>query len=321
MSKTYTKKMLFKHFTLIIAGVTAFPAVTLTAEPQNLPPNWNAGGKGEERFMPKRAPKGPSHRNQTFDEAQFEPDLDSARARRHAVGLFGALPELARLDYRFSLSSYFAWYFSASGPVPVDVNVSMPSDVIKSDAQKGLAVAYPAFEINFKVNWGPYLLTGLAWHPFGGSWYTSFGAGIRSVRIKGHASSPLRICSIIEAAKEPPCANDRAAIQTRNSIALDADVELLSLATRMATGWNFNLGPRWALSLEGGVFAPLRSYQGASVTANIETPDGTPEDLSGALGELRAKSEDDLANKAKEELGKVTNRPLPVLGIGVSYLF
>lgn len=233
----------------------------------------------------------------------------------------GRFPELARLEYRYSLSSKFALFLGASGPIPIDVNVSMPSDVITSDRSKTLAVAYPAFDIKFKVAWGPHVFSGIAWHPLGGSWYTTWAAGYRSVVIKGETAAPLRVCSINEARKEPPCANDAAALQTRNKIALNADVKIQSVAGRFATGWIYSFSPKLALLAELGVFAPISSTESTAITASILAPDGTPEEITGALADLRAKSQADLADKAATELDKVINKPLPVAGIGMGYRF
>lgn len=304
----------------IVTTMLLSATVDCIAAPATLPPNWTSGGKAREELRPKRKPKIPSETPKT-DEADFQPDVSRVAAKQHTLGLWAAIPELARAEYRFSISPHLALFLTASGPMPIDVNVSMPSDVIKADQQKGLAVAYPAFDIKFKVDWGPHVFAGAAWHPFGGGWYTSFAAGLRSLKIKGSASSPMRICSIIEAAKEPPCGNDSAAIQTRNSIALKANVSVLSVAARAATGWVFNISSNWALLMEAGVFVPAKTTQTTGVTTDIVAPDGTPEDLSGALGELRSKSQSDLAEKAKAELGRVTSRTLPVLGIGIGYRF
>ena len=311
-----------------------------------LPPNWKAGGKATEGYLHESnnrknkkhkknknndAPPAPEYqqdmdsgeksgkKSETAAEAEFQPVV--SKSRRHTFSLFASTPELVRMDYRYSFSSHLALTIGASFPVPIAVEVAMPSDVIKADKTKSIAVAYPAFNINFKVDWGPHVHTGLIWHPFGGSWYTSFAAGVRSVRIKGKAASQLRVCSIAEAVKEPPCGNDSAAIKTRNSIALDADITLVSTVARVVTGWVYDVTSAWAINLELGAFAPLNTKQTSKITASIIAPDGTQEDVSGALGELRAKSEVDVADKAKTELGKVTNRPIPVLGIGIAYRF
>lgn len=287
-----------------------------------LPPSWTSGGsatEGRQHGMnpPSRKPAPP--RRQMSDEAEFTEN--SIRPNRHMIGGIAALPELARAEYRYSVSPHLAFTLGISAPVPVKIDVSMPSDVIKADPQKGIAVAYPAFKINFKMDWGPHIHAGAIWHPFGGKWYTSFGAGVRSVRIRGEAASPLRVCSIIEAAKEPPCGNDSAAIQTRNQLSINADISLLSYTGRFATGWIFDLSPQWAVMTEAGIYSPFKTLAKTKVKAEIIAPDGTAEDVSGALGELRAKSQADIAQKATSELGRVTNRPLPVLAIGIGYRF
>lgn len=287
----------------------------------NLPPSWKAGGQAKKDYYYRRKS---GQGKPIVDEANFEPEPEEERKkkiRRHALGVWGALPELARLEYRYSISSKIAFYLGVSGPMPIDVNVSMPSDVITSDRSKTLAVAYPAFDIKFKVDWGPHIFSGVAWHPFGGSWYTTWSAGYRSVVIKGETSAPLRVCSINEARKEPPCGNDAAALQTRNKIALNADVRIQSIAGRVATGWIYSFSPKIAILAEIGIFAPVTSKESTDISASILAPDGTPEELSGALADMRSKSQTDLADKAADELANVINKPLPVAGIGLGYRF
>ena len=283
-----------------------------------LPPNWNAGGKAkvEKRggMLPTQNPN-----QEPAREAEFQPA--SRRVKRHSVTLWGGLPDLARIDYRYSLSSKLILNLATSAPIPVTVDVDMPSDVVKADPQKGLAVAYPAFNIHFDMTWGPHAYGGLIWHPFAGSWYTSLAGGMRYLRITGKAASPLRICSIIEAAKEPPCGNDQAAIQTRNLIALDADIEVTSVFARAATGWTLAFGQGFLAVIELGALVPLQTTTSAKVEASIEAPDGTPSDLSGALADLRDKSQKDLENKALSSLDPYLKKPLPVLAIGVGYTF
>jgi hypothetical protein len=291
----------------------------LGSENADLPPSWKAGGKAKKDFFYRR---NPPQKTPVVDEAEFEPEPSpTLKPRRHAVSLWASLPEFARLEYRYSLSPKLAFFLGASGPMPINVNVSMPSDVITTDRAKTLAVAYPAFDITFKIAWGPHIMSGLAWHPLGGRWYTTWAAGVRSITIVGNAASPLRVCSIKEARKEPPCGNDSAAIQTRNTIALETKASILSFAGRFATGWVFSIAPQFAIMAELGVFAPLSTKESIDVEASILSPDGTPEEVSGALSDLREKSQKDLATKASSELGKVINKMLPVAGIGMAYRF
>jgi hypothetical protein len=309
--------------------------VAIAQEGDGLPPNWKAGGKTREGYYyeenNKRNTRNKRRQKPTQDspntgesaaekpEAQFEPTPQ--KTRRSTFSLYASSPEIVRFDYNYSFSAKLAFTFALSAPFPIDVEVSMPSDVIKADRSQTIAVAYPAFDMNFKVDWGPYLHTGVTWHPFGGHWYTSVAGGVRSIKITGDAASPLRICTVAEAAKEPPCGNDGAAIQTRNTIAISANIRLISTFARLATGWIYNLGPAWAVNAELGIFAPVTTSQSSDIKAAIVAPDGTPESLSGALSELRAKSEIDLAAKAEAELKRATKAPLPVLALGVGYRF
>lgn len=302
-----------------VVGVSAESSATelLAGTLKPLPPSWTSGGGATvEKLHSKNAQK-----KHAAPEGEAEFSSTSLKAQRHILGAFGSLPELARLDYRYSVSPFFALTLGASAPMPIEVDIAMPSDLIKADPAKGLAVAYPAFDIKFKIDWGPHVYLGTVWHPFGGTWYSSAGLGVRSIRIKGHAVSPIRVCSLVEAAKEPPCGNDAAAIQTRSQLSIKSDVKLLSYTMRAATGWLLPISPSWILLAEAGLFAPLSTKENTKILAELIAPDGNSEDLSGALGELRTKSEVDLKAKAKSELSKYTNQILPVVGVGLAYRF
>jgi hypothetical protein len=304
-------------FCVLVIATKSNGSALLAETMAPLPPNWTSGsGSTVEKLHSKRAQK---LHEQFANEAEFS--STSVKSHRHTLGAFGSIPELARLDYRYSLSPFWGLTVGASAPMPVQIDIDMPSDVIKADASIGLAVAHPAFNIKFDIDWGPHVYAGAIWHPFGGTWYSSAAVGVRSIRILGHAASPLRICSLVEAAKEPPCGNDAAAIQTRNSISLTADIKLLSYTVRAATGWLLPLTPAWVLLAEAGLFAPLSTKENTKVLSELVSPDGNSEDLFGALAELRSKSEVDLTAKAKSELTTYTKKTLPVLGVGLAYRF
>jgi hypothetical protein len=282
-----------------------------------LPPNWTSGGGASvQKLHSKKAADLHSSRG---NEAQFS--STASKSRRHTLGVLGSVPELTRMDYRYAVSPFWAFTLGVSAPMPVEVDISMPTDVIKADAKKGLAVAYPAFDIKFKIDWGPHFYAGAVWHPFGGTWYSSAGLGVRSIRIQGHAATPLRICSISEAVKEPPCGNDSAAIQTRTRLSLKADIKLLSYTARAATGWVLPITPAWVILAEAGVFVPFNTKENTKILAELVDSDGNAEEVSGALGELRTKSEEDVKAKTKSELSKYTNKMLPVLGVGLGFRF
>ena len=197
----------------------------------------------------------------------------------------------------------------------------MPSDVIKANSNVGLATAYPAFDMHFKATWGPHIALASAWHPFGGAWMVSGGAVYRQLTITGNAASPLLICSIIEAAKEPPCGNDQAALKTRNELQITAAMQIRTIAARAATGWLWEVGDSWLISSELGVFRPLSTKISTNVDVSIVAPDGTPENLTGALAQLQSSAQSDLESKAEGVMRPLAERTLPVLTLGASYRF
>ncbi len=238
-----------------------------------------------------------------------------------SLGLSGSLPELLKLDLIYRLNPSVRLGLSASPGWPFDVTVEMPSDVIRSDKTNTLAAAYTAFDANFKATWGPHVSANAFWHPLGGSWFVMGGGGYRELRLKGSAASQLRICTVAEAIKEPPCGNDQASIQTRNRLEVSANLTLTSWMLAGATGWVWRPWSTWEISMALGATKAVSTRPKIDVNAEIVAPDGTPQEVSGSLLELKSKSEQDVAAKAQSELRKFTDMTLPVASIGLGYIF
>ena len=118
--------------------------VAFAQDGTDLPPNWKAGGKTREGYYyeenskrNKRRQKQKQSAPNTQDaasqdaEAQFEPSPQ--KIRRSTFSLYASSPEIVRFDYNYSFSSKLAFTFALSAPFPIDVEVSMPSDIIKAD--------------------------------------------------------------------------------------------------------------------------------------------------------------------------------------------
>lgn len=305
-------------FFVIATGSLLFASAGFAAPAKSsLPPNWDAGGKAKTKMLPRRSMETGTSSLEAPPPVQDTPEIK----RRWSVSLNAGSPDLLRLDLRYQFFDALHVGGSVSPGWPFDITVEMPSDVIKADKTNTLAVAYTAFDASFKATWGPQLSAYSLWHPFYGSWFLVGGIGYRQLGLSGSASSQLRVCTVAEAAKEPPCANDQTAIQTRNRLEVEAKVTMDSTMILGGTGWLWKPGDRWEILLSLGVTRALKTKTKISVNASIVDPDGTPQEVSGALADLKAKSERDVADKAEKELGTFATMNLPLALLGVGYRF
>lgn len=291
---------------LSILFMSANGAAASKATSQGLPPHWQAGGQAKLKYMaPNESEKKQPHK----------------RYKKFSLGAALSTPELLRFDAKYQPSEYLSFRLTAGPGWPFKVTVEMPSDVIQADKSNTLAAAYPAFNAEFEATWGPHVLATANIHPFAGAWFLSFGGGFRQLTIKGSAESPLRVCTIAEAAKEPPCANDKTSLETRNRLRIEAKAVLTSTLLQAGTGWQWQPGDSWDILLAGGIVRPIKTTPRISANAEIVAPDGTPQEVSGSLSELKTKSERDLADKAEHELRNFADMTLPVVTFGIGYRF
>ena len=247
---------------------------------------------------------------------------DSARTDQDwSVGIATAFPELLKLDINYTINPDFQLSLTASPGWPYNITVEMPSDVIRSDKTNTLAAAYTAFDANFKATWGPHLSFLGYWHPLGGNWLLFGGPGYRQLKLSGSAAAQLRICTVAEAVKDPPCGNDQNSIQTRNRLEVSSNITMTSWTGSLGTGWVWEPVNRWNISLLLGAMRAFSTKTSISVDASIIAPDGTPQEVSGALGELKVKAEQDVGAKSETELRKFADMTLPVASLGIAYNF
>lgn len=302
-----------------IQSLSALQCSTAYGRPRSsgLPPNWDAGGSGQLRSRPRLS----MDTGTESVTSKKKDDIEDNPSNRWTIGIAVAVPELVRLDLRKQLTNTMDLYANIGPGWPFEITVEMPSDVIKSDQTNTLAAAYTAFDANFDATWGPHLNAGIAWHPLGGAWFVGASGGYRSLGLKGSAQSQLRICTIAEAAKEPPCANDQVALQTRNHLRVEVDARVESVMAAAQTGWAWQAGEHFQILLGLGATRALRTTYKVKVNATIVDVDGTPQEVSGALSELKIKSEQDVAGKSKTELASFAEKTLPTASLGIGYAF
>jgi hypothetical protein len=236
-----------------------------------------------------------------------------------AVGPFLNVPEIAGVEGWAFLGRYFGLRAFVTPPIPFKVRVEMPSDVLSTKQQIG--IANPDFEVRFRGVYGPnYGLEGMVF-PFGGSFYLNVGASHRVMRLSGSTQSAVLICSLLEAAKDPPCADPAARIKTGTELKLRADATVTALLLRAGAGWFWEVGRHAYFTFSGGVTRPTHVTRSLNVHADLEAPTVDQPEIVGALADVRAEREQDLHDKALREMRPVAEKALPVVGISAGWRF
>jgi hypothetical protein len=197
--------------------------------------------------------------------------------------------------------------------LPFGIRVEMPSDVIS--AKQGLAVANPPFNAAFKGTYGASYGADILVFPFAGSFFVGAGLSERRLKIEGDAESPILACSVIEAAKEPPCGDPNARIETRTRLAIQADLATASMVNSLQAGWFARLGSSAYLTFQFGYAKPWNINRQVSVFASLEAPSSTPSEITGALADIRTEKEDEMRTKVLQEITTYDEKGQPILAV------
>ncbi len=237
---------------------------------------------------------------------------------RVSVGFGLNFPELVPFETHLAFGRYIALRLFYVPRLPFNVRVEMPSDVISS--AKGVGVANPDFTIRMKAVYGPQYGAEALVFPFGGSFFVGLGLSSRTMEVHGQAKSAILVCSLVEAAKEPPCPDPTARIKTDTQLELEAALETQAILMRGAVGWYWHVGSFGYVTLAGGATKPTKIERQAKVTASVDSP-GADDDLNGALAEVKKTKEAELEEKALEEMRPVDEKILPLLGLTAGIRF
>lgn len=236
-----------------------------------------------------------------------------------AIGAGLNVPEFVPIESYLFFGKYFAIRGFYTPPLPFNIRVEMPSDVIST--QNGVGVANPDFEIRFKMRYGPhYGFEGL-FFPTGKSFFIGGGASFRQVELDGEAKSPVYVCSLVEAYKEPPCGDPSARLQTETEIDIKAQAVSAAHLARASTGWMWDVGRTGYTTLYAGYSRPFRVKSNVNVQVDLDSPGSSDEELSGALGALREEKEQDLRGKALKEIEPSTAKGIPIVGFSLGVRF
>jgi len=291
-----------------------------------LPPSWEMGGEAQ-------LGKGDySEGSDVESTSDYEVGYDEYGAYKKAkkrrrwyepqvyVGAGLNLPELMTFETWFAFGKYFALRAFYTPLIPLNIRVEMPTDVMS--AKKGLAVVNPDFTIKLRLDYGPHYGLETIAFPFGNSFFISAGASYRKMRLVGRAKSPFYICSVIEAAKEPPCGNEDARIQTSTELELEVDAVSTAILYRGSFGWLWHVGASGYLAFDAGLTKPTGIKRSVDVTANVDSP-GTEndDDYVGALAAVKEERQNDMEDKALTEMRPTEEKALPIIGLSVGYHF
>lgn len=269
---------------------------TFADEEQSIPPSWRA----DDRNLYQEAPK---YRKST--RPWYNP--------RIAIGAGLNVPELLPFEAYFLFGKYFAIRTFYTPVLPFNIRVEMPADVIST--KKGIGVANPDFTIRMRAEYGAHYGAEALYFPFGKSLFLAAGASHRRMRLTGNARSPILVCSIIEAAKDPPCADPNARIETQSQLDISADATTTALLGRGAIGGFWHVGRFGYFMMNIGYTKPMRIHRSVDVIANVDGPSSNDPEVSGAIAEVKAEREEELEKKALQEMQPVEERPLPIFGI------
>lgn len=283
---------------------------------QGLPPAWQSGGESQGSTSESGDILGEGRRTPPPSRRQPRPWY----LPRFAVGIGTNIPELIPIEGYAFFGRYFALRAFYTPPLPIPIRVNMPSDVI-AVTDKTLAVANPAFTINGKATYGEHYGLEALVFPFGGSFFLGLGASHRHMRVVADAKSPILVCSVIEAAKDPPCGDPTAAIETRTDLTAHADATTDALLLRGSVGWFWHVGAAGYFMFNMGIAHPTRIERSASVDVGLATPEDPNPQITGALAELRNERQADLNNQAAAALSPVDTKVLPILGVGAGVRF
>lgn len=273
---------------------------------RRLPPAWDKGGGGiyedaaRVRANARRKPR-----------PWYKP--------RFAVGMGFGFPDIIPLEAYAIFGKYFALRAFYTPPLPFNIRVEMPADIIQ--VKNDVAIANPDFTVRFDALYGPLYGWDAMVFPFGGSFFLSAGASFRRLELEGEAQSPVRACSLAEAAKEPPCGRKDASIRTRTQLRIEADAVTTSLLGRARLGGLWHVGDSGYFAMAAGLAVPTRTHRDVEVRTGLKLPGDESPEIRGALLKLKKDREKELEKKAKKEMRPADERSVPMLSVGAGIRF
>lgn len=290
--------------------------------------NFGFGGTAGPRAPSARTPNRPSPNRHSLGGPSLQP---AGEPRDFSLALNAAIPDLWSMTLQWRLSPRFAVEFRAAPETKLNIRIEMPADLIST--KKNIGVAHPPYTITSKAGSGPGGGIAGVFYPYlsgrdGGGWFIGVGAEQRRFTLAGSTKSPVLICSLIEAEKDPPCGDEDAAIVTRTQIVLDANLSTTGFALRGWTGWRWNFGASGSGAFTGreGTTLLRRTFvevalgaeritspkRKSSVAISLDTPGLDDPDTATALGLLKDLNAQKSSAKLDQLLRKYDEKLTPV---------
>lgn len=332
--------MLRKSLQTTLAGTVLVMASPGTAQPPESQFGFGGTAGPRTRNEGNNLPAtGPAMRN--VARPRFSPGgpaLQKADPSDFSIMFSGAIPDLWSATLHWRISERFALEFRGSPETKLNLRIEMPADLIST--KKNVGVANPPYTINGKAGSGPGGGIGAVFYPYlsgrdGGGWFVGAGIEHRRLTLTGSTRSPVLICSLIEAQKDPPCGNLDAALVTRTELELKAALETAGTAWRAWTGWRWNFGASGSGGFAGrggttflrrtfaevalGGEQVIKPRRKTSVEMRLATPGLDDPDTDSALGLLRDQNTDKAEEKLANLLNQYDSKVTPVAWLGAGF--
>ncbi len=220
------------------------------------------------------------------------------------LGLLTSIPEANGAVVSLDLGRYFTIQATYSWPLPVNVEVGVPSKKLVS--QGDFAIRSPYLNLPFAVDFGPQWSLGGLVFPFGGSFYVGLASAHRRVTIRSHVESPL----IFEDSDSEMSSNTSFAVDLRTETS--QDLFRMHIGQRLTFGHVF-LG--WFLGATKPVGARSRIETRVAVMNSLATDSSTG--AADNLEEARVSQEKLVRDKVKDLLDDFEKQSLPLIGLEI----
>lgn len=231
-----------------------------------------------------------------------------AGSKPFKLGLLTSIPEVNGAVMSLDLNRYFAVQGTYSWPLPVKVEVGVPSKKLVSEGD--FAIRSPFLNLPFAVDFGPQWSLGALVFPFGGSFYVGLASAHRRVTIRSHVESPL----IFEDSDSQMDSNTSFSVDLRTR----TDQELLRahIGQRLTFGHVF-LG--WFV----GATRPVGGRSFIETRVDVLNSQATDSSTGSAdnLEEARISQEKLVHEKVKNLLRDFEKQSLPLIGLEIGLAF
>lgn len=227
------------------------------------------------------------------------------RRRAFSIGAGLNFPDIFPIESHWLISRKWAVTGFVVPKIPFNIRVEMPSDQISS--KDGVIIEHPAFNVNFKAEYGPQIGIGTKFFPTARSFYLLGGLSYRSLSLDGSVSSSL----ILRTEAAP-------GFETNSIFNIFAKSTTTQYVGRFGVGFHWRILNRGYIDLNlVGATLPASSKSNAQVSANVTNPKAPTQEEGEALKEFKAEKETEMEEKAIKSLDPLDRQVLPLIGLTI----